>query len=239
MHINCSICCELSGVTPNRLSPILKGAKNAILLESENFVVIPSIGPVVAGHCLVVTRHHASTLMQGLSPESFGELRHTLMILMSRLAINETEFPQLFCFEHGKKNADEHETLCSTAHAHLHVMPCANFDPGEVFKRLGVDHLSGMKQQSFMREIDSLEEYVAAFVWKGFNGEDSVAAAVNSVGFPSQYLRQVVGELSGLLEWDWKRFPRLDMVSDTIQRVSLGSRMDRNLVTEIGASSPR
>jgi hypothetical protein len=242
MHSHCSICGELEGIKPNRLSSILHGAPNAILLESKSFAVIPSVGPLIAGHCLVVTKQHSSNVLYGLSPECHDELLDNLGILLSRLTSSDGA-RQLFCFEHGKKEQGGDDVLCSTSHGHLHVIPFINVDAAQVFGKLGSNGSYQMTCQSFIPKIGLLDNYIAAFVFEGCDNERSDGMALDATGLPSQYLRRLIGESLGTNEWDWKRFPRLEVVRETISKLCVKPKSEQGVfgknATACEGSRPR
>ena len=124
---NCGICYELNNSSKSNLSRLLVNRKinNAVLSCSENFAIIPSIGPLVVGHCLMIPKIHTNSIFSLESNHNcFNEIKNMLAKYNSKF--NHDNDKILFCFEHGSLYSINVRTLCSTVHAHLHVLPLEN-----------------------------------------------------------------------------------------------------------------
>ncbi|MBZ5530639.1 MAG: hypothetical protein LAO20_04340 [Acidobacteriia bacterium] len=219
MSGTCSICDELIGTAPNRLSPLLSGSVNAILHETETLALIPSVGALVIGHCLIVPKWHSCNVMLSLESSGMQEL-FSILASVQQLASDRLGVTGLFCFEHGKHNMDEGDVLCSTSHGHLHVLPLRKRQIDRVFERASMDLQSDLPLNLLREKVDKFDEYIAAFVWQ--RGRSCQRTAVlNAKGLPSQYLRKVIAESVGVAEWNWKRDPRVDIVKKTIDELCI------------------
>ena len=92
---------------------------NTRLLESRNFVVVPTVGMIVPGWLLLLTKEHVPNM--ATIPASW----HAEMsdLLRQAKALLSRHFSPPFVFEHG---ADpKHKVNCGSCvdHAHLHLIP--------------------------------------------------------------------------------------------------------------------
>jgi len=97
---------------------------NRPVFESENFLVIPSLGSLVEGWLLIVPKRFHLNFSQ-LSPSNFSELE----ILISQLAqrfLPMFNADQFVVFEHGP-TLENSVAGCGVDYAHLHWIP-TNFD---------------------------------------------------------------------------------------------------------------
>ena len=90
-----------------------------VLLESENFSVVPSKGGFVEGWVMVVPKHHVLSMAQVAARGTDDELRG----LIARVSQKMTEnFGPPTIFEHGA--VSQKSTFgCGIDHAHLHFVP--------------------------------------------------------------------------------------------------------------------
>ena len=109
---DCTLCAELA-IRSGRAS------WNQPLIETKNFVVLPSLGALVEGWLLILPRRHVlsmgalSTRLQAEADELEGSTRS---LLKARYG------SRIVAFEHGP-SAAKHGTGCGVDHAHLHVLP--------------------------------------------------------------------------------------------------------------------
>ncbi len=103
--------------------------ENIILYESDNFVVIPDIAPLVLGHVLIVTKSHYIAMT---------EFKNTMVNELKEV-INYVDFvlgqffsKRVIHFEHGP-GKNSLKTLRSINHFHLHCL-CLNVNLHSVIK---------------------------------------------------------------------------------------------------------
>ncbi len=91
---------------------------NESLIESPNFVVLPSLGELVEGWVLVVPKAHFLSL--AVLPDSLiPEMRDLQQIVCERL---QRIYGPVAVFEHGPAG-EQHTVGCGVDHAHLHLVP--------------------------------------------------------------------------------------------------------------------
>lgn len=176
---------------------------NRVVAEDDDFAIVPSIGPLHAGHVLVLPRKHAvSALSMSRSLVrpyegwiSFAA-RH-LEALYGRHAV---------AFEHGSGSMSGagHAGAC-IEHAHVHVVPdalgfvasvLAEFEEGWHTSR----SLERLREQAQDRPYLLLGERDAGgFRWR---------LLVEPHAVPSQYFRRAYAEAAGgSIEWNWRLEP--------------------------------
>lgn len=97
--------------------------KNIILFESDNFVVIPDIAPLVLGHVLIVTKSHYIAMTE-FKNTMFDELKEVIKYVDYMLSQFFSE--RIVHFEHGPGKNDL-KTMRSINHFHLHCL-CLDVD---------------------------------------------------------------------------------------------------------------
>jgi len=170
-------------------------------MMSDHFAIIPSVGPLVLGHALVVTRQHSSNVLATLNQMEIDELRS---ICERCLGWSASRIPEvrLLCFEHGSRCASQ-KSLCSTNHGHLHLLPLQESEVAAVLNAMGGRPFKISNFQEIDNVLSPLREYIAAFSLVP-NQEAISGAVLDACDIPSQYLRKVVADQIGLDHWDWK-----------------------------------
>jgi ATP adenylyltransferase len=178
--------------------------------ESENFVVMTSLGSLVEGWLLIVPRIH--TLSAGALPAVLSEeLRSVKARVCEMLTAG---YGPVNFFEHGPSEC-RHTTGCGVDHAHVHAVP-------------GIEDLLGaavpfLPPSARFRpgDINDCREAIA----KGLdylyleqpNGDPWIATAGN---FGSQTFRKAIAARLGLPDrYDWKVFPELRNIDLTKARL--------------------
>ena len=205
MASECTLCTEL--VVRSSRAPW-----NEPLVESENFVVLPSLGALVEGWLLVIPKEHY--LSMGALPISLREEADQLEN-DTRVLLKAAYKSRIVTFEHGPSAAN-HGTGCGVDHAHLHLLPLncdllqyvrpflpepvkweeCNWDGRTDAHRRGLDYLY-LKQE----------------------GADGLRAV--SADFGSQVFRKAVSSYLGRQEqFSWHGFPQLRNVAKTIRTVT-------------------
>lgn len=190
---NCVICDALRDAArtegPSRI-------ENTPLCTTENFVVMPCIGPLVAGQVMVVSRKHVPSLAS-LGEEVIREY-HTLASTIPQ----DPEF--LLEAEHGATDSD-----CAGAcvtHAHVHWIPGFQ-EYAEVF--------DGFLPQIYSGPDLRLPGPSTPYLF--IRGAGGPARVFDAAGLPSQMLRQVICSELQRDDWDWRMEPRYDLIHETVE----------------------
>jgi diadenosine tetraphosphate (Ap4A) HIT family hydrolase len=218
MKSTCKFCQKFGGTTDG------DHAADQVLFESENFVVVPTVGAIIPGWLLVVPRSHLLCIgsFSEVQLQEFFELR-----AMAAEALRECYGPVAF-FEHGAVR--ERESVgCGVDHAHLHIVATS------LDLLVGATNTSQTKLQwCQVSGIQAAKPYVAkqmpyVFVQQG--RDDSWIGTANTI--ESQLIRKVIATHAGQPDcWDWKTHPFEDNVRDTV------GRLERWKVASAGISTP-
>ncbi len=200
-----TICCLCANLASGEVAEW-----NRPLLESPNFVVLPSLGSLVEGWLLIVPkRHHIS--MGALPVELAEEMLSLKRFVASQLS---PRYGALCAFEHGPSDVLR-RVGCGVDHAHLHIVPLA-FDLAEAaapFMPSDAPWTQGGWEQcnaAFRNGRDYL--YVEQPIGSG-------RIAVHDA-FGSQVFRKVIAARVGIPEqFNWREYPQPDLVSRTIRAV--------------------
>ncbi len=169
--------------------------ENTPLHETKSFVVLPCVGPLVAGQVMVVSRRHCPSL---------ASLGLDAVLEYQSLAAELPKEPEsLLEAEHGATDTD-----CAGAcvmHAHVHWLPgFAQY--ADVFD--GV-----LPQFHFGPDLQLPAPSIPYLFLRGAGG---CVRVFDGAGLPSQMLRQAICSALGRDDWDWRVKPRYDLIRETI-----------------------
>jgi ATP adenylyltransferase len=199
-----SACCFCS----NLVSADSNDSWNRPLLESANFVVIPSLGSLVEGWVLIVPKKHF-ICMGALPADLLHELDQTKTAVAMTLS---RQYGQLCAFEHGP-HAVNRQVGCGVDHAHLHLVPL-QFDLRNAAERFTPPelHWAPATLESCRAVFDKAQDYL--YIEQPL-GSGRVAA---HMGLGSQVLRRAIAAYLGVPEqFSWRDYPHIETVSRTIQ----------------------
>ena len=121
----CGFCAELhetdsqNNLLKTVITPQLS-INSRVMYETENYVVIPTIGCFVEGYVLIVSKQHYDCAGQ-MALSSIEELCQLIWKVVS--AIKQTYGLDCIVFEHGAISCTNKFGGCIN-HAHIHVVPC-------------------------------------------------------------------------------------------------------------------
>jgi ATP adenylyltransferase len=189
-----------------------KDIYNKVLFESENFIVIPSLGSLVKGWLLIVPKRHVLSFSY-LPSDLYLELE----VLVQRLGlILEKEFGPITIFEHGSSMRNS-PVGCGVDYAHLHVVPI-NINLIEELEA----NFNYEFDWNVVYNFESLKKYAISDIpylyVKSIDGSQFVTT---SEYIPSQLFRKVIANyLSIPDEFDWKKFHKIENIQETIKILS-------------------
>jgi ATP adenylyltransferase len=202
---DCTLCAELA----TRSS---RASWNQPLIETKNFVVLPSLGALVEGWLLILPKRHVISM--GALPihlrEEAEELeRSTRTLLKARYG------RRIVAFEHGP-SAAKHGTGCGVDHAHLHVLPlnCDLLSYTRPFIPTDLEwEPCGWAERSdaYSKGLD--------YLYLGQEGPRGLLAV--STDFGSQVFRKAIASYLGIVDqFSWRTYPQLETVAKTMQAIS-------------------
>jgi len=206
----CSLCAEAGGRSERNLFHALLGHRigtSYLLFETENFVVMPSVGSLVPGYLLVVPRRHALSFGH-VSGQYDEELRRLTVSVESALARKYGK--RIIFFEHGPVSSRAGGGSC-VDHAHLHAVPVPDH----------VNLVSVIRRDFAVHEADGFgatREWVQRGVpYLLVRHHDARVYICDAWAVVSQYLRRALAlQLGRSEEWDWAAFSHAEHVAATI-----------------------
>jgi diadenosine tetraphosphate (Ap4A) HIT family hydrolase len=205
----CDFCNELSGGWENSFSRIYRPhLESRVLLRSNNFAVVPSLGQIVESYLLVLPIKHFKAV--GDLPRHY--LDEFVAVCQSVVEVFNNESGPNILFEHGTRS--EGVGGCGIYHAHLHAVPLGKVsDPIDALKSrfpyAELTHLSEISRQSA-----GLPSYLF------YQDSDAKLYLFDTGPLPSQYMRKLLADALGKEEWDWRTSGREERLLATIQKLS-------------------
>lgn len=167
------------------------------VLRTPNFIVAPTVGALVPGWMLIVSReHHISA--GSLPTPLFAELRETIDRVFSAMTQIDTT-PAVF--EHGP--ACENTSVgCGIDHCHMHVVP-VDFDLYAEAEPLSQECQIVWAATRDLRATKQCHDAGQPYLYVEQGG---IARIGTSRHLPSQFFRRVIAARQGRpQEFDWKR----------------------------------
>ena len=201
--VNCPFCRELqSGKLPDFVDADID---SRILHETNRFVVMADISPLVPGHVMIVPKAHI--LCYG-AVEDIARDEFSGIVNATRTVITEHYGPPV-TLEHGTSSlapVADHVT-----HAHLHFVPAA-IDIRDSLLKYNTTTIASLSDLSYWAARD--EEYV---YFESCTGERTVADRI--VNIPRLFIRSEVAKRVGLPDplWDWRRHLLNDNLRSTVE----------------------
>lgn len=203
----CDFCDEFSGGLRNSFATRYQDElRSRIVMATDNFKVLPSLGQIVEGYLLVVPVRHYRAL---------ADMPVRLIRELSRLSALVREALGRSCgrvvmFEHGTRTS--HAGGCGIHHAHLHLVPLVQ----------GSDPLDLLKKSHSYLKIRSLEDIKhttgsSSYLYYQSTSLQQYIFVVEHL--PSQYMRQILARAVGSDMWDWRQHGREDALVWTVDRV--------------------
>lgn len=183
--------------------------KNRILFESENFYIMLSLGPIVEGYLLLVSKQHIECCA-GISEENAVEF-DTLYNWIKEL-LKET-YGQSIAYEHGRAGS------CLVAssskhcyHAHMHFVP-VHFEMNNVvsakYNGTALDDLT-----------DFRKTYHAGHKSYLLVDDGQIKMYQPSGEVQRQYLRSVTADhMQNSSSWDWFTYQNWPLINSGLERL--------------------
>jgi ATP adenylyltransferase len=182
-----------------------------VIAETEHLVAVPSVGALVPGWLLVLPKKHHLNFAETVRGNS-----HIESELESMAVRWESLYGPLTWFEHGPKEAGS-EVGCSIDHAHMHLAPLGEIN----LLHAAEDSPEGIyfKEVEELKEVGQAIDSNQSYLYIRLPNSTHWLAGSNRI--PSQSLRRVIAARQGRYEeWDWKQFPRHDLLRETIRQAT-------------------
>jgi diadenosine tetraphosphate (Ap4A) HIT family hydrolase len=213
---DCCLCSQIEGRAANDLiARMLPGEPyvRRVMLESASFAVMPSLGPLVPGHCLLCPKKHVTSFAR-IDDRLHDEYEAVKSTLKASLATKYRG--EVVVFEHGMA-ATGGRTLCTVDHAHMHFVPQPRgSEEGPALAR-GWLEMDGRLRT--LRRLSTGREYI---YYEPPNGPALLLASAQP-GLESQYMRRAIAERVGRAEaWNWREAPDARAADETWRKFVSG-----------------
>lgn len=209
----CPFCAELNSISnsqyfkQNKLN--IEGFSSRIVISTENYVVMPTVGCFREGYLLIVTKKHYYSFAD-VPLEMMEEIER--LIERVKALLRDLYGQNVICFEHGGAVCSMSMGSCID-HAHLHILPYNG--------RLTEEIKPFALKSKQIEGLSNLRQYVASntpyLLWQ--DADDSMFV-VDSGFVPSQFLRRVIAAHYGIPnKWDWRQYPFVDNMEKTIKNI--------------------
>ncbi len=217
-RVFCDFCKELRELPCIFSRRYVDLAGKRAIRRSPHSYLLPSLGPLVAGHVLIVPLQHVTSLAR-LTGEAFTDL----VAKADDWAGKVTEGKIPLMFEHGTPSEDTMHGGCGICHCHLHLLPMPDGFCQRFYERLA----AFLEVRGYGSDFISLESWddlkahaASAYIAVRIGTEPPrVLLFGNDVAVQSQLLRQFVA--SELIDppraWDWRDSEAIDMASEKTQ----------------------
>lgn len=209
---SCGFCAELGGVDRenNLLRRVItpkSGIQSRVMYETDHFVVVPTLGALVEGYVLVMSKAHYESIRL-IPKELFSELDEIVYKVKS--VIWSTYQKKVVCFEHGAVSCSNKFGGCID-HAHLHMVPCDKA-LSETIQEFGMKLLPIPSFGALLDVVGGNQPYL---YWEDL---DESKYVIQDDFIPSQFFRKIVADYYSVAEqWDWRQELNLENLLKTYQ----------------------
>ena len=119
----CPFCAEMySAKSPytDLAEKVLGLPQNRILYEGRHWIIVPTVGAIVPGYLLFVSKSHRLSVA-ACGQDEVAELQK--LTVRTRQILEEQYRAPCVLFEHGEGCSCQ-STATSVSHCHLHIAPC-------------------------------------------------------------------------------------------------------------------
>jgi ATP adenylyltransferase len=210
----CCLCSQIQGQPAGDLIAAMLPDQpyiRRVLLETESFAAIPSLGPLVPGHSLLCPKTHLRSFAE-LPRDLDQELVSVTEKLRGALA-GLYDVP-VHLFEHGMATGGT-RTLCTVDHAHLHFVPL-------LFQPFSSDLSADGRWVSFEGSLQELRALAGGGEYVFYRAPDgsSIFLGPEAEDLESQYMRKLFAKSMGRAnEWDWRVSPEAASADETWRQV--------------------
>ncbi|MCL2065536.1 MAG: nucleoside 2-deoxyribosyltransferase [Candidatus Cloacimonetes bacterium] len=185
--------------------------QDTVLYEDEHFYVITTLGCMVKGYIMIVSKKHINSMCY-LTAVEWENLELLINYFREQLKMIYGIYPVIF--EHGASYVDTNKSACCVLHAHIHIVP---------FK------LSTQEKMVTSLEMKKLENFKNLFsagtdrpyVFFMDNDKNLFFHDASDTVLPSQLIRKWIAKDIGSECWDWRQYPFVENIIATIDDIKL------------------
>lgn len=187
------------------------GCESRVLLETQNWYVIPTLGSLTVGYVLLVAKEHHLSLAN-LSNELFDEM------LQLKKQVEEFLYNKFgmrcLVFEHGVTDAVS-KGASSVDHVHVHILPF----PKPIWQDIAADipkvHFEVVS--GYMELYSSWQKNLPNSYLLFQDTDQSIYYLPDASNMPSQLFRKCLAPYLKADQWDWHNETYLDNITQTIE----------------------
>lgn len=195
----CEFCREFEGHSPRLEGVYGTLLSTRIILKTDRFVVLPTLGQIFAGSLLILPIDHMDTFAQ-LTFDAKNELEELISNVVKRVS----QYGHPIIFEHGATESTGGG--CGIYHAHLHLVPAPE---ATMASTLFPEHQSRTTDIfSAWNKMRSASEYLLMSA-----GGETLYSDLSKTtdNYPSQFFRRRITEHFHLsAPWDWRAYTKVE-----------------------------
>ena len=178
--------------------------ENTIIEEIDNFIVLPTIGALVDGYLMIVSKKHINSMSELKENE---KIEYEILIEKYRKKFKNIYNKYPIIFEHGSPINDSNMKASSVIHAHTHIVNHEFINEESIVKNLNFKKLENLnylsKEQNYIMYI---------------NPENICYVSYNFEPV-SQMMRKIIAkDLGDENKFDWKKEIFLENINSTIRK---------------------
>lgn len=222
--LECDFCNELNGEDNLywKVAEKYSLPRNRMIYESKNWVIWPTIGAIVPGYVLIVSKRHRISMMD-CDKKEIVELE-SLLKETRRILESIYRMPCIM-FEHGGVCGISNKPSCID-HCHLHVLPIRE----DIYDKIDVDKFKIIEFKSLNEFYKRIKHSGSYLLYQNHKEQFCIMYANTYI---SQYFRQLIALSEGLPEkWNWRYNYFVENINKTINDINLklsSSGLDMNL----------
>ena len=183
--------------------------ENTIIEESDNFIVLPTIGALVDGYLMIVSKKHINSMSE-LKENERKEYEFLIEKYRNKFKNIYNKFPIIF--EHGSPINDGDMKASSVIHAHTHIVNHEFINEEPIVKNLNFKRLDNLnylsKQQNYIMYINPENICYVSYDFEPV----------------SQMMRKIIAKDLGYEnKFDWKKEKFIENINLTITKFTEGS----------------
>ena len=191
----CALCVAVSEAMSRAETPV----HNKRLLETSQFIVLPSVGPLVPGHVMVVSKGHFASLAS-MGVDGIREYESVAGRLRGAPFLRDGNALET---EHG--SAEDDKAGACVIHTHVHWIPGMGQFWGEFGEGLA------LRPEKCLQEVGVSG---GAYIFARARGGQ---AFFEARGLRSQTIRRILCDLVDRDDTDWMQALRLNWVEETVK----------------------
>jgi ATP adenylyltransferase len=205
----CSLCREFAGASVPVLNTVMSGeVGRRTLWEGNDWLLLPTIGPLTPGHLMLVPRRHYFSILR-CPAEVLAEFNAIFENCASRLQLLYQK--EVLVFEHGMTEGQKNCGAC-IEHAHLHIAP----GPSSFISAATSEFLGWVYRPALIDLIPLIGDSPYMLVGR-VKPQSLFGVRQCRDHVPSQFLRRVFAEtLDEPVEWDWRKHPNRNIFLQTM-----------------------